>query len=249
MDKVFRHERFVEDDPTNAIIQLGTTRPAKVDYPFSQSMFDISDNAIVDLLENEGNDLLKAAWEKGKSRFNAKRKSLQGMLDNDYFAIAVIAYTMEQPKMYSDFNKATREYSTRTSRHYNYSSYLCLLQKAVDNRAEEFPVFKKTLYRGVNAKFETTYGMFICFRSFTSTSLNKNESLKFIGQDPSGSTLFQIWNGYGLSLEPFSEYPYEQEVLLLPYTLYKVLSVEKDRLGLTIITLDCLQTSPHGTFK
>lgn len=246
----FRRERFVEEDPIKGIIQLGSTRPTKIDYPFSQSLFRKSDNEIVHQLEDEKNEVLKSAWEDAKRMFISRNNEFRGTFDNDNLAIAAIAYTLEGKRpMYSDFNKSTRDYNSRTSSKYDYSSYLCLLHKAVDNRGEEFPVFKKTLYRGASMKFDTSPGMYICFRSFTSTSLIKKESMKFTMDDPSHSTLFEIWNGFGLSMEPFSAFPYEREVLISPYMLYKVLYVEKNASGLTVITLDCLQQTSHGIYQ
>lgn len=240
----------MEKDPIKGIIQLGSTRPTKIDYPFSLSLFQKSDKEVEQLLVDGKNDILKSAWKDAKRMFISRKNEFRGMFDNDNLAIAAIAYTLEgEPPMYSDFNKSTRDYSSKTSSKYDYSSYLCLLHQAVDNRGEEFPALKKTLFRGASMKFDTSPGKYICFRSFTSTSLSKEESMKFATADPSHSTLFEIWNGYGLSMERFSAFPYEREVLLSPYMLYKVLFVVKHASGLTVITLDCLRMTSHGIYQ
>ena len=94
----------------------------------------------------------------------------------------------------------------------------------------------KTLYRGVNKKFETTQSGF--WSAFSSTSLNINVARGFAG---SNGTIFEIRLSQtephpNASISNVSAYPSEEEVLILPFFPIKEIS-RKDDGDLTYISL------------
>ncbi|KAG4079157.1 hypothetical protein HA402_001128 [Bradysia odoriphaga] len=126
----FRTKRYVEDDPNKGIIQLGSTQPHTMVFPFGNAFFDKSDKVILKLLEAERNSELQTAWEEGRRMFMLRKNELGGVFENDNYAIAAIVYTLKSPPMYTNFNKATRDYRDGTT-DYRYNSYLCLLYRSV----------------------------------------------------------------------------------------------------------------------
>ena len=94
--------------------------------------------------------------------------------------------------------------------------YLKLLLKGLN----KLPLIRKTVYRGVNVDLHEEYnqleGRTFRWWAFSSTSLSEELSKSFMG-GAEESTLFKI-DGIGVDIAPFSAFPKESEVLLLPGT-------------------------------
>ena len=157
----------------------------------------------------------------------------------DVYNIVKCAYTLETP-LYGTFNSTTRDTLTFFDWHkFDYKGLWLLLHKACQDQGvrQPFPV-----YRGASREFHTKVGSVIKFKSFTSSTVNREVAFGFI-DNPKGSTLFEISCTNGISLSDVSQFPDEAEFLILPHEGFKVTHVKKESNGLTIISLESQQVS------
>ena len=94
--------------------------------------------------------------------------------------------------------------------------YLKLFLKGLN----KLPLIRTKVYRGVNVDLHEEYnqlqGRTFRWWAFSSTTLSEELSKAFMGETGE-STLFKI-DGIGIDIAPFSAFPKESEVLLLPGT-------------------------------
>ncbi|NXJ73113.1 NARE ribosyltransferase, partial [Rostratula benghalensis] len=164
-------------------------------------------------------------WQK-KGNHAQKPPALRGE-----HAVAIMAYTLEshhehtlQTPLYKSFNAAVRKagLSRREYLHkFPFKVLHFLLTQAVSILRDSQPHLCYSVYRGVRGtRFTARHQDVVRFGQFTSTSLKKEEAEKF-GCD----TFFSVYTCYGVPIQNYSSYSYEDEVLIPPYETFEVTSI------------------------
>ena len=135
-------------------------------------------------------------------------------------AAALYLYTMEMADdacLYRTLNKTLRLENRSLVR--PWFAYLKLLDSAVSKLSN----FKGTVWRGVNKDVTKTFqkGQKITWWSVSSCSTSVDIISAFLGEVPQ-STLFNIECLTGKSIAAFTSYPSEDEVILMPGTMFEV---------------------------
>lgn len=154
-----------------------------------------------------------SAWKKGEI-FCEQHKNDILLMDH---CIALNVYT-DDHKVYQLFNDDTRiGRANYTKNKYKYYSLHFLLTDAVHRL--RMPC--NTTYRGVGAVFEkNVVNKKFRFGSFTSSSFSKTVAMHFGRQ-----SCFKITTCYGVSVRNYSTRPYQEEVLIPPYEVFRVTDV------------------------
>ncbi|XP_066196867.1 erythroblast NAD(P)(+)--arginine ADP-ribosyltransferase-like [Sylvia atricapilla] len=172
-----------------------------------------------DFLKNEK---FKYGWKIARERWK-ERGSVSYPLTPDQ-AIALLAYTMRETDLYRRFNEAVRTAGKSSWEYWNefhFKSLHLLLTQALQKLRR--PNDCKNVFRGVrNYHFDAKQGYEVCFGQFTSTSLNEN-----VAQDFGQATMFKVRTCHGVDIQRFSMYPKEEEVLIPPFEIFKVIGVSK----------------------
>ncbi|NXO78655.1 NARE ribosyltransferase, partial [Sitta europaea] len=139
-------------------------------------------------------------------------------------AIALMAYTMEERKLYEDFNRAVRT-AGRSCQEYrdnfHYKTLHFLLSQALGRLREAQGGQCRCVYRGVRGyRFTARRGDTVRFGQFASASLCKGNVPDF-GTD----TVFKVHTCYGGDIHEFSDFPGEEEVLIPPFETFEVTKV------------------------
>ncbi|CAM9600098.1 unnamed protein product [Bubo scandiacus] len=116
-------------------------------------------------------------------------------------AVALLAYTLEEPRMYLEFNAAVREAGRSREKYlgaFHFKTLHFLLTEALRHQS-------------------------VRFGHFTSTSL-QNKTIQVFGQD----TIFLVETCYGARISNFSSFPEEEEVLIPPFESFEVTDVAHD---------------------
>ncbi|XP_077197221.1 erythroblast NAD(P)(+)--arginine ADP-ribosyltransferase-like [Paroedura picta] len=172
------------------------------------------------------NRVYAEAWQEASSKWDERKATLvpPGGLEPEY-AIALTAYTI-QGRFHRDFNAAVRE-AGRTRdfylQHFQFKAFHFLLTRALRAlRSTSEPRCQK-VYRGVRGvRFASQRQKQVRFGHFTSSSL-KNESALQFGKD----TFFTIETCHGVNIKDFSFFPGEDEVLIPPFEMFKVVNFTK----------------------
>ncbi|ROK79153.1 NAD(P)(+)--arginine ADP-ribosyltransferase 2 [Anabarilius grahami] len=177
------------------------------------------------------NPEFKKAWEEGEKNV-LKHDTLK--LDN---SVAIYVYTDTEFKIYKIFNNDARNgkqnYKDGT---YKWYSLQFLLKEAIEIlRKKQNRCFKT--FRGTNLKFNEIAFPSIRFGSITSSSLDRNIAKRF-----GSKSCFEIYTCLGADVTEYSRLPYEKEVLISPYEMFKVTAVrtkqyQKDLWCDTVFTL------------
>ncbi|CAF1507096.1 unnamed protein product [Adineta steineri] len=136
---------------------------------------------------------------------------------------AVYIYTMEMSDddscVYRVLNQTLRAEDRKKVR--PWFGYLKLLHSATS----KLPRFKGTVFRGIDKDVTKSFkkGQKITWWSISSCSTSVNVIKDFINKSPS-STLFNIECLNGKSISPYTCYPNEDEVILMPGTVFAVVS-------------------------
>ncbi|NXQ56053.1 NRT2 ribosyltransferase, partial [Anthoscopus minutus] len=169
--------------------------------------------------EFQENPMFAQAWVKARAMWQSWGSRL-APLESPGQAIALWAYTMDDPGMYQDFNKAVGKAGSSSQeyrQHFHYKTLHFLLTDAVRTlRAPQC----RCVHRGTNKTFEAQLGQRVRFGQFASTSLCRAIALGF-----SSDTLFQVWTCYGAEIQEFSQYPNKQEVLVPPFETFEVTKI------------------------
>ncbi|NWZ35250.1 NRT2 ribosyltransferase, partial [Brachypodius atriceps] len=173
-----------------------------------------------DFLKNEK---FKENWTKATAEWQ-KRGSVSSPLAPDQ-AIALMAYTMKDMKLYKQFNMAVREAGSSSQKYRNefqFKSLHFLLTQALQKLRR--PNECQEVFRGVSRyQYKANKDEKIRFGQFASTSLSKTVAQGF-GND----TVFKVYTCHGVDIQKFSMYPEEEEVLIPPFETFKVINVSKE---------------------
>lgn len=171
------------------------------------------------------------AWEEGKR--NALNNTLKF-----HNSIAIYLYTnTHKYSIYPKFNNDTRYGKEKyTARTYKWYSLQFLLTEAIESLREEQNQCFNT-FRGTNLIFNGFTSPRIRFGSFTSSSFDLNIAKRF-----GNKSCFEINTCLGVNVTKYSRLPYEKEVLIPPYEMFKVTDIktrpfQKDLWCETVFTL------------
>ncbi|KAM8976885.1 ecto-ADP-ribosyltransferase 5-like [Pelodytes ibericus] len=170
------------------------------------------------LLENEKrqDEAFSEVWTDAEKRWKSKSIRVPKGFRDEY-GIAVMAYTNKDNPTYSRFNSAVRDFNGNPSS-FRYHSFHYFLTHALvllrDGCWEK-------LYRGMSGiQFEPNKTQaFMRFGQFSSSSTDRSQAEKF-GSD----SFFTISSCFGVSLETFSNYPIEKEILIPVDETFEVIS-------------------------
>ncbi|XP_008849867.1 T-cell ecto-ADP-ribosyltransferase 1-like, partial [Nannospalax galili] len=195
-----------------------TTEPIILDM--ASTVFDDQYEGCVKEMEQKALQMLKedfnmsetfkAAWEEAEKHWKMKAGSYPGF--NDFHGTALVTYTMKT--IATDFNNATRKFTTNSSYRYYYRAFHYYLTRALQLLSNPNCY---TVFRGTQIKFGYSGKGSVRFGQFTSTSLSKSEAERFLKR---GGTLFVIDTCLGVEIKNFSKVPDEEEVLIPGYEVY-----------------------------
>jgi len=220
-------------DPSDITIEHIDFVQLRLAHIAKKTTSNITELRLLQAKEFEKNEVYKTGWETAVGLFDdqKKKKIYKGFSTKsavrtvpDEYHIALIAYTLAFPSVYSDFNKKTREVcSGKDVDAYDYQSYFKLLLLAIEYLGAEmkFKSANRFLYRGVSSKFALEVGQVLAFQHFQSTS-----SSLMIAEDFAGKTLFEIQGKFdtAVSIRDHSRFQHEDEILFSPFQVYEVQS-------------------------
>ncbi len=154
------------------------------------------------------------AWNESEKKIPASRDNL-----TQNHLIALHVYTCNE--VYSEFNKDVRESKSKyKNKTFKWHSLHFLLTEAIQilNRNQNNC---HSIYRGTNSEFQGENGTEFRFGSFTSFSRNQSKTKTF-----GNISCFEIEKYKGAELTNYSRYPDEQEMLIPPYEIFKVIDVK-----------------------
>ncbi|XP_066062121.1 erythroblast NAD(P)(+)--arginine ADP-ribosyltransferase-like [Chamaea fasciata] len=178
--------------------------------------------------ELQGSDFLKN--EKFKENWATamdiwqKLGSVSSPLTQDQ-AIALLAYTMKDIRLYEVFNEAVREAGNSSQKYQNefhFKSLHFLLTRALQRLRH--PNDCKDVFRGVNNhQYRVKKDDEVRFGQFMSTSLKKT-----VAQGYGKDTMFKVYTCHGVDIQKFSMYPSQKQVLIPPFETFKVTGVSEE---------------------
>jgi len=140
---------------------------------------------------------------------------------SDDAAASIVLYTSgtNDVSLFSILNKLLRD--TDRDKLKPFFSYLQILIKALHS----LPDYAGKVYRGVDVDLSDQYQQdkVVHWWGFSSCSKDRSQADAFTSSK--SSTIFTINCKYGKEIEVFSAYAKEQEVVLLPGSIFKVISV------------------------
>ncbi|XP_051719210.1 NAD(P)(+)--arginine ADP-ribosyltransferase 2-like [Ctenopharyngodon idella] len=195
-------------------------------------------NKECDNSEFEKNEF-KKAWDVGKKALDQKISKHDTLKCN---FIAIYVYTDTAFNIYDKFNHDARNgkqnYKDGT---YKWYSFQFLLTEAIEIlRKKQNRCFNT--FRGTKLTFNGFAFPSIRFGSFTSSSLDRNIAKRF-----GTKSCFEIRTCLGADVTKYSKLPYEKEVLIPPYEMFKVTAVrtriyQNDLWCDTVFTLESFGT-------
>ncbi|XP_072902454.1 ecto-ADP-ribosyltransferase 5-like [Hemitrygon akajei] len=203
------------------------------DYHFTHS--PESDRIAINYIEVERKNNatpFDTAWIRASEEWKYRKSEVsipEGLLEEHI--IAVLCYTLDEPPLYRYLNQAIRNYGVSDevyskcfhykSLHYLLSVSLSVLWNSTWSVAEGTEV-----YRGMDRKVQVSEGANIRFGQFASTSLDIMQSVStFTDRDTDTNTLFNITTVHGVAIQNLSYFRREEEVLIPPYEVFKVVKV------------------------
>ncbi|NXY39965.1 NRT2 ribosyltransferase, partial [Pomatorhinus ruficollis] len=193
---------------------------------FDDQYLQCSEHLSENVLELQVSDFCKngefvRSWAKARAQWK-NRGSVSSRLTPDQ-AIALMAYTMKDMKLYKQFNDAVHEAGSSSWKYRNefhFKSLHFLLTQALQKLRR--PDECQDVFRGVNrVQYKVEKDDEVRFGQFTLASLN--ETTQGFGKD----TMFKVHTCHGVNIREFSMYPWEQEVLIPPFETFKVTGVSK----------------------
>ncbi|XP_050961669.1 ecto-ADP-ribosyltransferase 5-like isoform X1 [Labeo rohita] len=194
--------------------------PNSVDDNYDSCTKEMANLVKTKYLEKEMSDLpeFKKSWQEGEVNATAPEDNL-----TRNHSIAIYMYTNSGFNVYRDFNNAVRsdkdKYKNNT---YEWYSLHFLLTEAIQ-------ILNKTqnkcfsTYRGTNLQFnKDVLNTTVRFGQFASSSLNRTVTEVF-----GNASCFEIKTCEGANLTKYSKFPYEEEVLIPPYEMFKVTAVKR----------------------
>ncbi|XP_044521915.1 ecto-ADP-ribosyltransferase 5-like [Gracilinanus agilis] len=170
--------------------------------------------------ERAMNSTFNKLWEKAEIKWEELTPNRKRM--EKPYEVAVIAYTMEENKIYPTFNQAVRECCESLEAYmkkFHFKALHFYLTRAV--QILRGSGFCQNVYRGISVQQLPDGTGEMRFGQFASTSLK--QKVAFIFTEGTG-TFYDIYTCQGARIEHLSAYPEEKEVLIPPYELFTVSS-------------------------
>ncbi|NXD03324.1 NRT2 ribosyltransferase, partial [Certhia familiaris] len=175
--------------------------------------------------EFQNNPVFAQAWAMAVAMWQSWGSPLSPLSPEE--AIAIMAYSIDNSKLYWEFNAAVRTAgsSRREYRHsFHYKTLHFLLTQAVLKLREAQGQKCHDVFRGVHdVQFEAQPGDEVRFGQFASTSLDR-EVAEGYGSD----TVFEVHTCHGVDIQEFSYDPEIHEVLIPPFETFKVTDVSQE---------------------
>uniref|UniRef100_A0A3B3XIS7 NAD(P)(+)--arginine ADP-ribosyltransferase n=1 Tax=Poecilia mexicana TaxID=48701 RepID=A0A3B3XIS7_9TELE len=171
--------------------------------------------------EQNKNENFKQAWNNAEEYYKRKWEKKNPQLKKEQI-MALYAYTLDVPPLYSEFNDAVRtqksEYKTKFPYH-TLHFYLTMALRTIKPKAENCV----TVYRRTPCKFtKNVLNKQIRFSAFTSSSVDEYCDKRF-GEE----SCFEISTCFGADISQYSKFETEREVLIPPYEVFKVKEIKK----------------------
>ncbi|KAL2087656.1 hypothetical protein ACEWY4_016484 [Coilia grayii] len=170
--------------------------------------------------EKSKNQSFEKAWAKAENATQGLSPQLDNLTKNH--AIALRAYSFDTPNVHAPFNKAVHEGKKVYKTSFMYHSLHFLLTDAIQHLNAKGDCLQT--YRGTFEEFKPPLGFrnrdIMRFGSFTSTSLSLEEAVEF-----GNKSCFEVHTCHGANMSKYSEYQYEQEVLIPPYEKFVITKV------------------------
>ncbi|KAM4595265.1 ecto-ADP-ribosyltransferase 5-like [Fundulus diaphanus] len=181
------------------------------------------------LLNKEQQEEFKDAWSAAQNYYNnnivyyTTLYKLKSLVSNTpklkkNQIMAVHAYTLETPALYSKFNEAVRTQKPYYKKKFKYHAVHFFLTMALRSLKSNCV----TSYRRTDCYFKTAINSEIRFGAFTSSTEGSYPPAEF-GE----KSCFEIYTCFGADISRFSEFPQEKEVLIPPYEVFKVKDIKK----------------------
>ncbi|XP_068920773.1 ecto-ADP-ribosyltransferase 5-like [Petaurus breviceps papuanus] len=171
-----------------------------------------------DLLAQERaiNSNFSKVWKNAESKWEnmSPKKKRMNML----FEVAIIAYTMEENKIYPTFNQAVRK-CCYSSEDYMNNFHFKALHFYLTRAVQILRTSCTNVYRGISVGMHPDGTGEMRFGQFASTSLEEGAARKFIN---ASGTLYKVYTCEGANIEHLSVFPDEKEVLIPPYEVFSV---------------------------
>nr|XP_026655029.1 erythroblast NAD(P)(+)--arginine ADP-ribosyltransferase-like [Zonotrichia albicollis] len=159
--------------------------------------------------EFQQNPLFAQAWLNATAEWRGQKCPVSS-LSSPAQAIALMAYTVKEKKLYKDFNDAVRmaRCSNKEYRdNFHFKTLHFLLTQALVTLRQAQNGQCHNVYREVRKyRFKAKPGDIFRFGQFSSASQNEKTA-----------TVFQVYTCHGAAIWNFSKYPDEKEVLIPPY--------------------------------
>ncbi|NXT81051.1 NARE ribosyltransferase, partial [Zapornia atra] len=173
--------------------------------------------------EFETNSIYAEVWKEATAEW--QRRGPQSSVLKPEQEIALMAYTLETPSLYKEFNAAVR--AGRPSREeymlkFQFKVLHFLLSSALRALRDAQPHKCYHVFRGVSNNLNAKPGDTVRFGQFASTSLNSVCAEQF-----GTGTIFSVQTCYGVPIKKFSFFPDEDEVLIPPFETFEVTSVTR----------------------
>nr|XP_020663061.1 erythroblast NAD(P)(+)--arginine ADP-ribosyltransferase-like [Pogona vitticeps] len=181
----------------------------------------------------------KEAWENALLNCQYNRTWMYPRNLEELSEVAICTYTQNDPPFYSEFNAATRKAGKgpREYADYRFKSLHFLLTYATRFWRRE--VSCQRVYRGTKVNF--SIGQYFRFGQFTSTS-EKKKVASFFGK----VTFFNLVSCKGIDINEVSSFRNEEEVLIPPYEIFEVKSVNDTVKGKTVHAVSAGSCSNHN---
>ncbi|XP_060557761.1 uncharacterized protein LOC132718147 [Ruditapes philippinarum] len=166
------------------------------------------------------------------SKRQKKGWSLDETMDRKYAIGIVHLYTQEENKFYKTLNKEMRE---------NYPADTNIWKRSGDliNRGIDIlgPTEHTIVYRGCTELNDLPVkGRTFTFNQIISTTLDRETAKDFT--DCKDGYFFEISNVYGVLVDDYSQYGYEEEVMIKSYYVFKVFEEHQTTEGYIVYKLD-----------
>ncbi|XP_049428218.1 ecto-ADP-ribosyltransferase 5-like [Epinephelus fuscoguttatus] len=216
----------------NSCLQLDMA-PNSVDDMYNGCKDNMKFKVQTEYLQNEKNRdrNFKQAWDEAEKYDTQKWKRRKGKRPPNYLgkeqAVAIYAYTLDKPSIYSDFNNAVRTQRPEYSTTFRYHAFHFFLTDALQTLNTRKPQAERCLtgYRRVNSYFcQNVLNKVVRFGSFTSSSMGWYPNPVKFGD----KSCFKIITCLGADVSLYSKLgESEREVLIPPYEAFKVTKIER----------------------
>lgn len=225
---------------------FGIQRTQAVDLNMSDMAFDDQYEGCIEDMENNISSLLakekqtnpefSSTWDAAEKRWNTEKPSVPSGFRDEY-GIAIMAYSNKNSNLYSNFNSAVRNYSSRDTFHYH--SLHFLMTRAVVLLRSSCWWSPCLVYRGMKDIFFEHKGGNVRFGQFSSSSTSQKVAESF-GDD----TFFTFTSCFGAQINKYSYYPEEEEVLIPVDEVFTVTNFTKQG-GKNRFVLETTKTRCH----